>query len=274
MNMARFKLNKNDFEKYFKGLMYDTAFSMNGNIDLLLENKIFNYTNYFVEFFKYMDEHCSDKNTEYKSTSYLRNKINEFGDKFKDDYFNAFNKTKNNILKNYNEFERKEKAEELKKKFCGNLLEIINGFYAIDFTIIEGFEFDTWCNNTEDDFMGVDGILRRSCDKKIKIPMNTKHSNWNEIDKFVPFQKLGDWVKTYAFDKLNDEDTLTMKHLPYHSIIFTDNDSSDFSAEKFPKVYIVNDITLCKNLGKYGRNIGNVEIWKHWYKIVKKVLQN
>ena len=55
MNMARFKLNKNDFEKYFKGLMYDTAFSMNGNIDLLLENKIFNYTNYYVEFFKYMD---------------------------------------------------------------------------------------------------------------------------------------------------------------------------------------------------------------------------
>lgn len=273
MNVARFKLNKNDFENHFKGLMYDTAFSMDGNIDFLLENKIFNYTNYFVEFFKYMDEHCSDKNTEYKNTPYLRNKINEFGDKFKDDYFNAFSKTKNKILKNYDELERKEKAEDLKKKFCGNLLEIINGFYAIDFTIIEGFEFDTWCNNTEDDFMGVDGILRRSCDKKIKIPMNTKHSNWNEINKFAPFQKLGNWVKTYSFDKLNDEDTLTMKHLPYHGIIFTDNDSSDFSAEKFPKVYIVNDITLCKNLGKYGRNIGNVEIWKHWYKIVKKVLQ-
>ena len=91
----------------------------------------------------------------------------------------------------------------------------------------------------------------------------------SEINKFDPFQKLGNWVKTYSFDKLNDNDTLTMKHLSYDGIIFTDNDSSDFSAEKFPKIYIVNDITLCKNLGKYGLNIGNVEIWKHWYKIVK-----
>ena len=269
LTMNKYKSTKEDFISYFEKMTYDKAFSMNNTCDFLIENSVFNYHDYFVEFFKYMDEHCSDKNTEYDNASYLRNKINYFGNKFKVNYYNAFNLTEKKVLKNYNDVERNEKAEKMKNKFSGNLFEIIHGLYSIEFPIIEGFEFDTWCNNTEDDFRGVDGLLKHSCDEKIKIPMNSKHSNWNEISKYEPFQKLGDWIHKYAFDNLTDEETIAIKHLKYRGIIFTDNDTNYWTSEKFNDIYVVNDEKLCKMLGKAGEDIGNVSIWKHWYNLVK-----
>ena len=102
----------------------------------------------------------------------------------------------------------------------------------------------------------------------------------DHLDFFKDIDDIRNSFKIFA-DKLDENGTLIINSAIDNLSYFTndlkcryitfglDKNTSDFSAEKFPKVYIVNDITLCKNLGKYGRNIGNVEIWKHWYNIVK-----
>lgn len=269
--MGKFLSNKNDFKTHFKYMMYDTSFDMNINIDLLLEKSVFDYTKHFVDFFEYMAEKCSDKNTLYTKSIFLRKTINDFGEHFKNDYITSFSNTHNKVLKQWDVNKINEKADELKKKYCGNLFEIIHGLYSKDFEIIKGFEFDKWCNNGKDDFMGVDGILKLSCNEKIKIPMNTKHSNFEEIGKFSPFQKLGNWSLMYTRE-LNDENKLEMLNLPVYGVIFTDNDTKDWTSSNFPGIHIVNDIELCKNLGKYGKNYGKVNIWTHWYNIIKQCI--
>lgn len=261
--------NKTLFKKHFEKMMYIQSFSMNNVVDELIEESVFEYKKYFVKFFEYMAQNCSSKKTEYTDSSYLRNKIDEFGEMFKTDYLNAFTNTKKKKLLEATIENKLLKADDLKKKFCGNLLEIINGLYAIDFPIVDGFEFDCWCNNGNDDFMGVDGILRQKCDKNIRIPMNTKHSNWNEITKFAPFQKLGNWVLMQLRNLGSDEDKLEMLNLPYYGVIFTDYDTGKWASSNFPNVYVVNDTTLRNKLGKAGLNVGCVDVWKHWYKIVK-----
>ena len=269
--MARFLSRKEDFENHFKKMMYDTSFDMCSNVDLLLESSVFDYTKHFVNFFEYMAKNCSDENTLYTKPDFLRNKINDFGEQFKSNYIDSFSNTHKKSLKLWDENKILEKANELKKKYCGNLLEIINGLYSIDFEIIKGFEFDTWCNNGKDDFMGVDGILVSSINQNIKISMNTKHSNFEEIGKFSPFQKLGNWSLMYTRE-LDDENKLKMINLPVYGVIFTDNDTKDWTSSNFPGIYIVNDVELCKNLGKYGKNYGKVNIWKHWYNIIKECI--
>ena len=280
--MARFHTTKQDLTDHFESLMHATAFDMNTNVELLLEeldarpnfhkNGVFDYRKHFVDFFKYMAEHCSDKNTEYTRTDYLRKKIDEFGEIFRKDYIVTFDKTNKPNLKKFTLNERDEKSIELKKKYCGNLLEIISGLFIIDFELkdFEGIEFESWCNNTEDDWRGVDGIMTSTLNDKIRIPMNTKHSKFDEIGKFVPFQKLGDWFLNELEKNENDSEIqLEMLKLKYRGIIFTDNDVTEFASSKFPKIYIVNGVELCKKLGKAGNNYGFVNVWKHWYDLVK-----
>lgn len=263
------KIDKDMFTTHFENLMKITAFNMNKITDELIEDTIFNYRKYFVEFFEYMSQNCSTDQTKYTCSAFLREKIDEFGENFKNEYLFKFNLSKKKCFKKWSDDKKIEKAIELKKKFCGNLLEIINGLYIIDFQIITGYEFDSWCNNTNDDFKGVDGILKRISNPNIKIPINTKHSIYNSIDKFLPFIKLGNWVKDYTRKLVSVEDKLAMLDLPHDGIIFTDNSTKDFVKNSFQSILVWDEINLLKNLGKQGNNIGNVTIWKDWYNIIK-----
>lgn len=264
-----YKSNETHIKEHFGDMMTINAFSMNNSPVGLIEQKTFDYKKHFVDFFEYMANHCSTKNTEYTNANYLRKKIDEFGEKFRTDYYNAFSKSAFKKLVESSEETKIQKADDMKKKFCGNLLEIINGLYAIEFEIVQGFVFDKWCNNSNDDFMGVDGILKQRSDENVKIPINTKHSFYNEISKFAPFQKLGNWMWMQAGQMDNDEDKLSMINLACYGVIFTDNDTSNWSFTNFPKICVINDEIIRDKLGKKGNVPGCVDMWEHWYNIVK-----
>ena len=70
-----YKSNETHIKEHFGDMMTINAFSMNNSPVGLIEQKTFDYKKHFVDFFEYMSNHCSTKNTEYTNANYLRKKM-------------------------------------------------------------------------------------------------------------------------------------------------------------------------------------------------------
>ena len=249
-------------------LMQETALVLNAKTDFLIHNTEFDYIDHYKNFLKFMAESGA---IDYIKPKFLKNKIDDFGEIFKHDYIAAFDLPNTAWLRDLffkYHLDIITETDKLKRKYCGNLFEIIGILCSNEYTLIDGYEYDEWCNGTDNDMQGVDGILKMSDNNNIKIPINAKHLHNMELEKFSAFQKLHSWRDLYI-EQLNDIDCLTFCRLPIKGIILTDSYATDFISEQFPHIKIIDAIELCKKLGKYGKNASHISLWKSWYDFIK-----
>lgn len=262
-------------EKLFKQIMSFKAMTA-----VLKENEILYYTEYdyskfYKKFFEYM---FNTGYKEYKSTDFLRKKIDYFGELFIEDY-------KKNIDASDNKKNQKiiyfSKIQDVKNKFVGNLFEMICVLYFTNCNLPEylsGLKFKSWDNGNDYDMLGVDGILTDDSEK-LEIPINAKHSLNITINKDLPHHKLKSFHDTKISVLINNEnwDLVKKYNDMIHGIIITDIDvgknqlSREMKTKKFPDIYIINCEELWKKMGCTGEKgtITKRNVWEQGYKLTK-----
>jgi len=242
-----------------KDLFTDTALTVNHDTSNLYPD--FAYYEAYKAFFTYMKQAGY---AAYKTSDFLKDKINEFGDLFVDDYKSAVNSdVKFKKLLEKRGIDLDCQVADLKLKFCGNLFEAISIIYFVAANPLNGFSFKQWTNGGDDDANGCDGILVMNDNKKIVIPINAKHITHLKLSKFAPYQKLECWIKQQLVKNRADIDTvITYLKLPFTGIIITDFIASEFTQEKFPQIKVINGNDLHKAFGNVSSaNITKNNIW-------------
>ena len=244
-----------------KELFEDTALTVDHDTTFLYPG--FDYYGHYKSFFTYMK---TSGYAEYKTADFLKDKINEFGDLFANDYKSAVNsdvKFKKLLDKRvYIDFD--EQVANLKLKYCGNLFEALSIIYFVAANPLNGFSFKEWTNGGDDDANGCDGTLVMNDNKNVVIPINAKHVTHLKLSKFAPYQKLECWTKQQLVkNRANSDTVMTYLNLPFTGIIITDFIASDFTQEKFPQIKVINGNDLHKALGNVSSaNITKNSIWQ------------
>lgn len=249
------------------------------NPNTVMDDSQFDYNKAFLDFFEYM---AKSGCIEYDSPVYIREKINDFGKKFIEEYKDKFlaNSTESlieetlklNKPRNWNTID--EYFFALRLKYVGNLFEAVMQCY---FTLanvqdprLQNFRDYEVVNGGQDDFNGVDAWLTESR-YGIKIPVNAKHKTSDAIKSFEPFQKL----QSASLDVLRNlkkkspEAALAAIDSP-SGVLFTDN--IDFRKKdwkplrkNFPNVVIITSWELYQAMGN-----GNVGFWADALESMKK----
>lgn len=249
----------------FKNIMSYSAMTAVLKSDEVLYKTEFDYSKYYKMFFNYM---ADEGYKEYTQTSFLREKIDEFGNKFIIEYEQSI------ITSDNDEFQKKKYLEnlfEVKKKFVGNLFEMICIIYFTQCDLskeLYGYRLLNWDNGTENDMLGSDGSLTDDTGL-LDIPINAKHSLNLTIDKDIPFHKLMSYHDRKMSELIkNKKWELVEKYDKLHGVIITDIDvgsstlARKFKKEKFPDIYIINCVTLWEAMGCTDGGITKQNAWK------------
>ena len=243
------------------------------NPNSIMDDSQFDYQSAYLTFFEYMAQSGC---IEYDNPVYLREKINDFGKKFIDEYKAKFlANPSERLIEETLELNKKrnwitidEYFFALRLKYVGNLFEAVMQCY---FTLanvrdprLQKFRGYEVVNGGQDDFNGVDAWLTESR-YGIKIPVNAKHTS-DAIKSFEPFQKL----QSASLDELRElkkkspEASLAALDCP-SGVLFTDNIVLKPLRKNFPNVVIITSWELYQAMGN-----GNKDFWVDALELMKQ----
>lgn len=254
------------------------AMTMIINSSLIIPDDEFNYSKYYLDFFKFMSSTGKD---EYTRPDYLRGTIDKFGEHFINAYKKTFDTngyTEETLkkCKSYKFATLDDYFVALRMKFAGNLFEaVVECYFKLRKPRAAGLQTVNDympCNGGKDDARGVDGWLVTSISK---IPANAKHTAFMPIEKRAPFEKLTTvrMPIVQAAIRKGDPNAVAIANEPV-GVLITDNTvgktelQENFIKEEFPDIVIIDSAELYETIGK--TTIGVGDFWENSFAYVKK----